>query len=229
MGGSRSPSPPPSLKLRRAGRPSPVKMQSMLALRRSQRRVRAPGLQGRGFSFPVANCGSWRLPRGSAVAEAKADREGESSPVAKLSDHSSGRTIHGSWENQGQTRGNALVPVVVGRAKPAAGTANLRSAAGRGRNGGLNPLSTPAATSNEKGMKNNLTGVEMIVNYISVLGRRHHGGGWPAGIRRSLTWQQNRLRAPDDNVQSSRAAILGMGDRGGMGRMGPNARPAWSW
>jgi hypothetical protein len=45
----------------------------MLALTRSQRRVRAPGLQGRGISFLVVNRGSWRLPRG----------EGESSPVAK--------------------------------------------------------------------------------------------------------------------------------------------------
>jgi hypothetical protein len=53
--------------------------------------------KGEAFSFLVANRGSWRLPWGSAVAEAMADREGEWSPVAKSSDDSSGRRAHGSW------------------------------------------------------------------------------------------------------------------------------------
>ena len=39
-----------------------------------------------------------RAPLGSAVAEARADKEGESSPVAESSDDSSGRRVHGSGE-----------------------------------------------------------------------------------------------------------------------------------
>ena len=72
MAGTCSPSPPPSLKLP----PSPM---------------RYGGRDG-GQAGP--------LPKGSAVAEAVADREGELSPGAESADVSSGRMVRGSWEER---------------------------------------------------------------------------------------------------------------------------------
>ena len=90
MAGTCSPSPLPST----------VKIHSKLARRRSQRRVRAPGLQGRGFSFPVVNHWSWRLPRG----------EGESSADSQGYDDSSHRMAHGSWEERPESKIRAWRP-----------------------------------------------------------------------------------------------------------------------
>jgi len=80
-----------------------VKMHSMLALGRSQRRVRAPGLQGQVSFIPGGELLVMATPWGSAVAEASAsakptadrmaDREGELSPVAESAYDSSGQMI----------------------------------------------------------------------------------------------------------------------------------------
>jgi hypothetical protein len=80
-----------------------VKMHSMLALGGSQRRVRAPGLQGQVSFIPGGELLVMATPWGSAVAEASAsakptadrmaDREGELSPVAESAYDSSGQMI----------------------------------------------------------------------------------------------------------------------------------------
>ena len=49
-------------------------------------------------NLPLCNTQQGYSPLGSAVAEARADKEGESSPVAESSDDSSGRRVHGSGE-----------------------------------------------------------------------------------------------------------------------------------
>ena len=79
MAGTGSPSPPPLLKLWRAGQPSPVKIHSKLARRRSQRRVipqSQDGLQGRGFFIPGGEPRFMATPlgRGRIVARRKVIR-----------------------------------------------------------------------------------------------------------------------------------------------------------